>query len=302
MCVDYISDLHLDFILDALDEQDEERRMAWVFETYMQNREQTSEILVIAGDMGHCNDENIGFLGYLRRYYKHIVLVFGNHDLYLVSGNQKDRYADSFGRLADFRSRVEAMDNVHFLSGDCVEIGGIRIAGAGLWYDYSHGLDGGQREEEITAAWFKGFNDANLITTNAEFASELPNRKHGGFTLDNIAFANQQKMQLLETVRIFRPDVIVSHVPPIPEIAMMSDKTGRGTDAVKMNYYCTDTTEFIPYIDGKVWICGHTHNRADIVKNGCRYLANPFGYFEEDFGVEVRRPIRSVIIEKENTE
>ena len=302
MTIDYISDLHLDFILDRTGKPNEKHHMKWAYETYMQNREQTADILIIAGDIGHYNAQNVGFIGYLREFYRHIVVVFGNHDLYLVSKNQSGKYGDSFGRLADFAGRLEAMENVHYLDGNSVEIAGVKIAGAGLWYDFSHGLAGGMTQEEITASWSRESNDANLINTTGQFASGIQNRKHGGYLLDNIAFARHQKALLLETVKTYRPDVIVSHVPPIPEIALKSDKTGRGSNEKKMNYYCTDTSEFIPYIDGKVWICGHTHNRADIVKNGCRYLANPFGYYYHDFGKEVRRPIRSVIIEKENTE
>ena len=296
MKIDYISDLHLDCVLDPAGGPDSYDRMHWLYETYMANREGSGEILVIAGDLGHFNSQNLAFLRVLGEYYSHIVIVSGNHDLYLPAGAAMELYRDSFERLNELQVKTTAMEKVHFLNGNCIEVGSVKIAGSGLWYDYSFGLLRGESLKGLKTDWARTMNDAKKIVTLEQYASKERSDTGAGYRLDNQKFAAMQKSRLLDTVRSCRPDLIVSHIPPLVDIALESDKTGRGSDPDMMNYYYTDTREFGPYVNGKVWICGHTHNRVDMMKHGCRYLANPFGYYEEDFGREVRRPIRSVEI------
>ena len=49
------------------------------------------EILIIAGDLGHFNRQNIEMLIAIKKLYKykHVICVLGNHDYYLSTKDQR---------------------------------------------------------------------------------------------------------------------------------------------------------------------------------------------------------------------
>ena len=65
--------------------------------------ENPSDIIIIAGDIGHYNSQNMLFFSILKQYYKKILWVHGNHELYLISNKMKKQYEyNSFNRLNEF--------------------------------------------------------------------------------------------------------------------------------------------------------------------------------------------------------
>jgi hypothetical protein len=73
-----------------------------------------------------------------RKIYKKIFVTFGNHDMYLVSNAQRSKYQISWNKVKDLKQICECIDTVEFLDGNIIEVDGIKIGGAGMWYDMSY--------------------------------------------------------------------------------------------------------------------------------------------------------------------
>ena len=86
--IDITSDLHLDFWIDPQNSQKKQEKMMRRLISCLLPDE-PSNVLVIAGDTGHYNWQNVMFIKLLKETYNHICIVFGNHDLYLVSDKMK---------------------------------------------------------------------------------------------------------------------------------------------------------------------------------------------------------------------
>lgn len=114
MKIDILSDLHFDnYFYNKYSKDD-------VIKFYSQiiDFKNCGDVLVIAGDLGHNNHQNIKILKILKEFYKNIVCVLGNHDYYLVNKENKSLFKGSFERvtkeekekLMELMSIVEAKD------------------------------------------------------------------------------------------------------------------------------------------------------------------------------------------------
>jgi len=89
---------------------------------------QKGKVLVLAGDIGDYNLQNINILKSLRElYYEHIILVLGNHDYYISPNSE---YKSSLQRVAEFKKMVSNESGIYLLDGECVIIEGVRFGGA----------------------------------------------------------------------------------------------------------------------------------------------------------------------------
>lgn len=278
MKIDFTSDLHLDFVLG--DKGQHAKNRSKLIPIKMGFKGTDADMLIIAGDLGHYNKQNIEFLKLMADNYLHVIFTHGNHDLYLINEDEKLRYGgDSFNRLIELRKAVDKMDNVYYLDGDMVEINGVKIASGSLWYDYSYGLKRGLQAWQIQKYFIEESNDCNMIMKPKIHTPHVYDHFSKPKTfIDNLEYAAQQKAKLLKVVKEGDPDVIVSHIPPDHELC-------EGTSKIKENplyagsLYSTDTSEFDPYIHGKTWIFGHIHNVVQKRKRNCQFLAAPFGYY-----------------------
>tara|TARA_B100001063_G_C16244804_1_gene302464 strand:- start:21 stop:227 length:207 start_codon:yes stop_codon:yes gene_type:complete len=66
--------------------------------------------LIIAGDLGHDNEQNIKMLKILKEYYNHIICVLGNHDYYLMGKTNKKLFKNSFERVENMRELINSKD------------------------------------------------------------------------------------------------------------------------------------------------------------------------------------------------
>lgn len=75
--IDILSDHHINAHIKHLKPDDRLVEKLW-------NRlEPQGEVLLVAGDIGEINEQNVNFLASLKRlFYKEIVCVLGNHDLH----------------------------------------------------------------------------------------------------------------------------------------------------------------------------------------------------------------------------
>src|SRR5690606_37953697 len=99
-----------------------------------------SPILVIAGDLGHCNTQSKLLLTYLAENYENVLFCFGNHDLYLFSSDEYVGFKDSADRWESLKADVQHIPNIIALDGNTVTIQGVTFGGSGLWYDFTYGM------------------------------------------------------------------------------------------------------------------------------------------------------------------
>jgi metallophosphoesterase superfamily enzyme len=226
-----------------------------------------ADVLIIAGDLGHDNAQNITIIKMLRElYFKHIICVLGNHDYYLINSKIAAHYDnDPFKRAQEMRDLLNAINGVHCLDGNVVEIEGIRFGGCDSWYDgqyvlhhlnphYEYDLD------YVQSLWKHTMNDAHY----------MPNAKR----FDELWDIEKPKIEAIYQ----RCDVMITHVMPSinPEHV---DKIYRSDKAT--GYFTFDGQKYLKETTAHTWIYGHSHTNQDIEAHGVRMVANQLGYRNE---------------------
>jgi DNA repair exonuclease SbcCD nuclease subunit len=254
MVVGLISDLHLDFFIKKY--QDVEQ----YFKTVLA-KENTLDIdvLVIAGDMSHYNNLTINFVKKILEDDSEIeiILVAGNHDLYLVSSEQDKKYqGNSWGRIEELKKEFEKMERVHFLDGTQVIIKGVIFGGTMGWYNVTDFF-----------AWISNSNDASYIRKS--FRVERGNAPKVYY--DTFALYQEEltKMQDLYC------NVLITHIPfvNIPD-ELNTTFAGSSTN----EYFMSDAFNFVKATNADYYLFGHVHERFDFIQDGVRCITNPVGY------------------------
>lgn len=91
---DYMNDIHLDFWVRFDKNQIKFEKRTREFTNSLIPK-QKSKILVIGGDIGHYNRQGYWFLDEVSKFYDKVLIVFGNHDYYLISNHQAKKYGKS---------------------------------------------------------------------------------------------------------------------------------------------------------------------------------------------------------------
>lgn len=221
-----------------------------------------SNTLVIAGDLGHYNSQNYKLLEKLKKHYKYIVIVPGNHDYYLISKSIKAKYKyNSLNRLHEMKLMTAQLTGVFFLDGDHVELDGIIFGGCGMWYDFEYGLQVLNADwDHIFKNWKSKSNDSVLIEGSPRLVKDM---------------FQQEKSKLQKA--LIKADVIVTHVSP-DWSAIAADNENE----IWNSYYYFDGQEFFKNINERIWCSGHVHKRFDYKKYGCRFLNASLGYPDEN--------------------
>lgn len=232
-----------------------------------------SDVLVIAGDLGHHNDESELLLTSFRRYYKHVLFVVGNHDYYLV--NSKERWRNNYlsrNRLIHLKERVRGIEGVTYLDGTTITIDGITYGGTGMWHDMSYGVSKGYSLYELYYLWGRTMNDSSLIQPT--------------FTQDGLRHVYEAEFAKLELI-FNQSQVIVTHVGP-----NASNMPSKYHNDMVSTFYYFDGSTLLDRADGKIWCFGHTHSHCDYVHDrGCRLINHALGYPNEQ---NTRTKIRTV--------
>ena len=285
----FISDLHVDFYVPAGSNGYKlEKRMNDYIDNHL--KLQNADILVFAGDNSHYPQQNATLLKLIanKKIYKKIFITFGNHDLYLISNNQKNQFKYSWEKVLFAKKLYSEIEGVEFLDGNVVDVDGFKIGGTGMWYDFSYGIDKhNHTEREMHELWNRFSNDANLI-----FGRDAPNtvtekfdfhydsyggRKreiHASFNPLNFFKQEKEKMEKI----IHEVDVFVSHVgPTIPPNLLPK------YDRPEMGFYFFDGGEYLLAENSpKLWIFGHVHTRCNYKIGNTRLVCNPLGYKDQN--------------------
>ena len=264
MRIDILSDLHLDFYFKP--QLSAPENVTSFFKQVFTDdaTREIGDVLIIAGDIGHFNEQNIEVLKILQQeFYKHIICVLGNHDYYLVDRESKYTFNDdSFKRVEHMRKLIKEERNIHCLDGEVVEIDGVRFGGADSWYDdsYNQKYFPQYDNNSTNLLWKQSLNDSRLIKGISRF--------------DDITKLETPKLE-----KVYRNcDVMITHVNPSFDEEHIDKKYHNSP----MNTFFTfDGRKF--YKDGpmKYWIFGHTHDAIEYEMEDVKFLCNPLGYPNE---------------------
>lgn len=259
---DLISDVHLDFYIDIRHPELKMRKRIKEFVESIVPKE-PQNTLVIAGDLGHYNHQNMFLLEELKKYYKYIILVSGNHDYYLVSSNVQSKYKnDSKKRISEMKEKASKIEGVYYLDGDAVELDGVIYGGVGMWYDFSYGRHMfGKSQTALYSLWKEVMNDSSLIK-GLDFGVDF-----------NEAVMSKEKIDSITNYA----DVIITHVGP-----EWSKIPNEYKDDLSTSFYYFDGSPYFDRIKDKVWVYGHVHYRNDYIAHDCRFVNASLGYPSEN--------------------
>lgn len=265
MKVDILSDIHLDFYFKntTINEEDVKDLFSHIF------TQSPADILIIAGDIGHNNQQNINVLKQIKKIfnYKHIICVLGNHDYYLVDNYSKKIYDNkSFNRVIEMRKLINDIEGMSCLDGNIITIDGVRFGGCDSWYDGEYitkNFDNicpmwnvPKDSYYINQLWENGLNDANYIKD---------------FDWQKTATIEKEKLD-----KIYKDvDIMITHVNPSLnpnhtfELYRESELTG---------FFTFNGEKYLREGSMKYWIFGHTHNETEYEIENTHCIANPMGY------------------------
>lgn len=212
------------------------------------------DVLVVAGDLavGSLIDDALRFVC---RRFPRVVYVLGNHEYYHSSPDEVHER---------MRALAERVPNLHWLHCSSTEIGGVRFAGATLWFE----ADAENRR------WAHMMSDFSVIEDFVPWVYQ-ENRRAESFL----------------AVQAPRSDVVVTHHLPsnrsvAPEFA----------GSPLNRFFVADVEETVRRWGAALWVHGHSHVPCDWLCGSTRVLCNPHGYpGERAEALEVSRVLVQVV-------
>ncbi len=264
MTIDILSDLHIDFYFKHKLATISTEAVKSIYDSIFTDnkKRQCGYVLIIAGDLGHYNFQNIEVLKILQKeYYKHIICVLGNHDYYLI-GSQRNNYNNSFDRAYEMKNLINAQTNMYCLDGDIIEIDGIRFGGAMGWYDdaYLKYYYSSFSQKSNNAMW-------NNISMDSEYIVGVDN------------YDDLHKIEYPKLQKVYKNcDVMISHINP----SYLHEHINSAYHNEQGNTFFTfDGHDLLKNGNMKYWIYGHTHDAIEYELFDKKVICNPFGYPSE---------------------
>lgn len=262
MKIDVTSDLHFDsWVKPTNPEYQQEKQFEELFEKIIPD--EASDVLCIAGDLGHYNEQNEFALRILASHYQYVLLCSGNHDQYLISNSQAKIYNhDSLNRLKDMKERCDKTDWLHFLDGEIFQIEDKKFFGGSLWYDFQYGIQNfGFSTQQLIEYWKGYMADSSLIRINNS-------------QINNLEYFKSEYEKLKSNFQ--ECDFIMTHVGP--DWSRLEDKYRNPGSS----FFYFDGENILRNCQGKTWLYGHTHSSVEFEKYGCKLICNPLGYKHEN--------------------
>lgn len=260
MKIDILSDVHFDNYFYGKYKQDD------VVKFYSQiiDLNNTGDVLIIAGDLGHNNEQNIKMLKILKEYYNYIICVLGNHDYYLMGKTNKKLFKNSFERVENMRELINSKDGIFCLNGNIIEIEGIKFGGCDGWYNDGF-LKVNYPNEKFPV---KSTNQMwNNCTPDAKFIFGVEN-------FDDIFKVEKEKIEAIYK----ECDVMITHINPS---AKKDNINIRFQNNPSSTFFCFDGEKYLKNGNMKYWIFGHTHEELEYIEHNVQCICNPLGYFNE---------------------
>jgi Icc-related predicted phosphoesterase len=255
----FISDLHLDTWFNPAIPLSRKKRM---LEAFCNKLFFGGDILIIAGDISAYIHQVIDFLFFLKRedFFKYIIYVIGNHELYLLSRKMKEKYRNSCNKMEILKEKLREIPELFLLDGEVIEIEGIKFGGTMGWYDGKYLLERGYSLQEIENLYYELMNDSRYII--------FPDCNKWKFLCK---FESEWK----KLKAIYRTaDVIVTHIPPLIDDRVFNSNE----DPIYRGFYSFDGEELLKETSASFWIYGHTHKSANFTYGGVQLISDPIGY------------------------
>jgi|SRR5699024_690379 len=254
MKISYISDLHLDFHVPFTKNQIKfANRTIEFVRNLVESDKGNKDVLVIAGDISHLNKQSYLCIEEFSKHYKKVLIIYGNHDYYLISKNQSNKYKNnSANRVEELTEMLRSLSSVHVFTKDSPTFiyKDVKFGGLTMWYP----LKTCEQQQ-----FFQEFsNDSKLIKGfNIEEAHEEDMETYGYLLQDDV-------------------DIMISHVPVIN---IDSHSKYDGTSC-----YFTPVKD----IDVSHWIFGHSHEQKIYRKPYGNFYMNCLGYPEEELELTIK--------------
>lgn len=248
MQIDYISDLHLNHYVSFDKNPQKQRRQVQSFIERKFISCNRGDVIVLAGDYSEYNFQTICMIEHFALFYKNVVVVFGNHDHYLISQSQKKKYQEcSENRLNEIQNYFLLRDDIHILQNQIKTIDNVTFAGTRLWY---------QLTSENSLTYYKKYNnDSQFIFSNLKGFEKVWEEYHR----EDFDFYNS-----LSSV-----DVMITHLPPVqPPFSPFPFN----------ECYVSSVNRF----KALKWICGHQHLVGTFERENTTFYMNAIGYPKEN--------------------
>lgn len=263
MKIDYTSDIHLDWVIPITDSNQEEK-----FKLLIENKlkpNESSEAIIIAGDIGHRNIQNVYFFQYLKNYYDNVIFTLGNHDMHIYSYTKEELFdLDSRKRVSNLKSLIESKKNIHFLDGNIIKINNISIGGSMGWYDGSFIYKNFYNKIQYLS---KEKREEYLLNILKEFSRDP-------YDMYNIShWKDLFKEEYNKLEKIINSDIIVSHFQPSNNINHFSKNRKY---ELSNAFWSFDGDNLIKKSSARYWIFGHSHEQRNFRYNNIEFLLNSF--------------------------
>ena len=260
LLIDYASDIHIGFWVGESGNLDKwkSKTEAFIRQLILSNP-QKGDILILAGDFGESNLQTKWILEECGRHYKTVLATFGNHDYYLLSNRQRQKYKSSINRVNELIDYFADHETVKLVRNKTIEVESFTFGITPLWYTLN--------TEVARHCFSQQSNDyKNILTGNRDNWEPLHN--------EDITYYNG-----LSSV-----DCLITHMPPI--------------DASDSNYpkdfYVTTVDKFkAPH-----WVCGHQHVEREFIQGGTSFHFNPIGYMGELYDLKNRPKLKQFELTK----
>lgn len=201
------------------------------------------DAVVVAGDVGDSRTA-LPFMRVLcdRFAGTPVLYVTGNHEHY---GSSVDAVRTAVARASRTIRNLVHLDNT------VVDVAGVRVAGATLWFPY----------DPMNDLYRRNMADYRAVRD-----------------LDTTAYAeNDRTRRFIEAAGA---DVVVTHHLPCH-----SAVAPRWRGSPLNRFFVGGDESLVAASGAKAWVFGHTHVHTDVAVGGVRMVANPFGYpFESGVG------------------
>jgi predicted phosphodiesterase len=213
------------------------------------------DVLVLAGDIAVGDDIGRALGLFAARYPDATLLyVHGNHEFY---GSTRAAVT------AVTRAAVAGHPNLVWLDGDVATIGGVRFAGAPLWFRHPGPAEGLRAR----------MNDFRLI---ADF--------------EGWVYAENARAVSFFERELRAGDVAVTHYLPV-----RASVAPAFAESPLNPFFLCDVEPLVRARRPSLWVHGHTHASIDTTVGATRVVCNPFGYvrieenaaFRERFTIDV---------------
>lgn len=214
--------------------------------------EKCSDILFLAGDIGHINDSKYeDFIDMCCHKWKLVVSVLGNNEYY----SKTESMDELFMR---YKNLYNKYNNGFLLEQECITFDNINIIGTTSWGDFHEGHIGGSPNKimlRTEGGKLKQIGCENIRTLHKKCTKWILD------CIDNSVY-----------------NIILTHFPVTLENEHVRQEKHRLEDRKVLYEFGCELD-----LNGHNICCisGHTHYSHDFVKNNVQYISNQFGYDKE---------------------